>query len=206
MKNKNTKWFILLAIAVILGAAVAVKSCVERVKADITVSYIGESYFDSELFYENSSLLDEAVGDVNGDGKINTEIVVISIGTSLTSSQEQANLAKMSVSMGQGESRVYLMDKVYCQRYADEEILADLSDFRADSSVTDVLVNSSGKVYGISVEGNPLVEKLGLSDTKDVYLALRSVTEMDSVNFKNIEKIDEAAKNTAKLIISNNKK
>ncbi len=199
MKNKLA---IFAVAAVIIGVAVAVYSCAARVEPDITLSYIGENYFSSEDFYDNSSELNDVAGDVNGDGKSNVEIVTISFGSNLTSGQEQNNLTRLTMSMGGGQSRVYIMDKAYCLRYADDEILADVSDYA--EGCADVLVNESGKVYAVGVEGNPLLKKLGLDDTTDVYIALRFVTEMDGINFKNIDEIDAAAREIYQYIIKNN--
>lgn len=200
--EKNKKWFIFLAIAVILGIIVAAKSCASRVEADVVVSYIGEGYFSSEDFYANAKKLEDAIDDINGDGIKKAEAVSISFSSNLTAAQEQANLTKMSMSMGHGDSRVYIMDKNYCMRYADEEILADLSEFDFGDAKT--LVNSKGEVYGVCIKDNSLVKELGVDDTENLYIALRAVTEMDEINFKNIDAIDENARKIIELIIKNN--
>lgn len=198
----KSKLYIIAAAAIVLGVIAAVHSCVTRVEPDITLSYIGENYFDSNKFYNMASELENIIDDANGDGQKNVEIVVISFNSTLTASQEQNALTRLTMSMGGGKSRVYLMDKAYCMRYADDEILADLSEY-ADGAA-DILMNDRGKIYGIGVAGNPLAEKLGLDDTEGVYVALRAVTEMDGVNFKNIDSVDEQARRIIKYIINNN--
>ncbi len=193
--------YIILAAALILGIAVAVKSCSSRKKPDLVVSYIGENYFSSEQFYENISVLADEIDDINDDGKKEIEFSNISFGSNLTASQEQNNLTKLTMSMGQGESRIYLMDKAYCMRYADNEILADLTDYAPDGAK--VLTDNSGKIYGICVEGSQLVQSLGLDDTEEVYVSLRAITEMDYVNFKDPspEEIDKTARTVLELLI-----
>ncbi len=193
---------IILAAAIVLGVVVAVRSCVTRIEPDLTLSYIGESYFDSEKFYAEASLLEDKIEDVNGDGNKKVELAVIAFMSALTASQEQNNLTKLTMSMGSGQSRVYLMDEAYCMRYADSEFLADLSEY-ADGAAS-VLQNSEGKIYGISVAGNPLLAQIGLADTEGVYIALRAVTELDGVNFKNIDDIDKQARVLLRYIINNN--
>ncbi|MGN1098509.1 MAG: hypothetical protein ACI4SS_06410, partial [Clostridia bacterium] len=201
-KGKNSSILYLAAvIAVLLGVIAAVHSCSSRIEPDLTISYIGENYFDSEKFYREIPALEETIEDINGDGQKKIEIVYISFSSNLTASQEQSNLSKLTMAMGQGESRVYLMDKTYCQRYAESEILADLSDYVPDGA--EVLTDSNGQVYAISVEGNPIVENLGLDDTEGVYIALRAITEMDYVNYKNPgpEEMDKTARSIIKQII-----
>ena len=191
---------ILLALVITAGVAVAVRSCAAREKPDLTLTYIGENYFSSDRFYDARRLIEDNIDDVNGDGKRVAEIAVISFGTNITGAQEQNNLTRLTMSMGGGESRIYIMDKGYAVRYADSEVLADVADFASG----DALTNADGKVYAVSVEENPVLERLGLSDSEDVYIALRAVTEMDGVNFKNIDAIDAAARKAYKYIIKNN--
>lgn len=192
---------LIFVAAVVIGVAVAVHSCVAREKPDLTLTYVGENYFDSDLFYSSANLLSDGLDDVNADGKKTADLVTISFGANLTQGQEQNNISRLTMSIGAGESRVYLMDKAYCLRYADSEFLADVSPFAGDR---EVLVNDAGKVYAVSVEGNTLLESLGLDDTENVYLTLRAVTEIDGVSFDNIGAIDACAKKLYRYIINNN--
>ena len=93
------------------------------------------------------------------------------------------------------------MDKAYAARFADSEALADVAGLASGGKV---LTNESGKAYAVSVEGNPVLERLGLSDTEDVYIALRAVSEMDGINFENIDAIDASARKAFEYIIKNN--
>ncbi len=196
---------VILAVVALIGIIVAVRSCARRVEPDLTISYIGENYFNSDAFYENVSTLKDAVGDINGDGKKEIELAVISFTTNLTASQEQSNNIKLQMSMGQGQSRLYLMDKQYCQHYIDENdeipVLADLTDYAPEGVKT--LADSEGRVRGIDVSGSRVLAKLGLSDSKDVYIAMRTITEMDYVNFKNPtpEEMNKAAEDVLMYIL-----
>ncbi len=198
--------YVILAVAALIGVIVAVRSCTDRVEPDLVISYIGENYFDSEAFYDNVSTLEAVIDDINGDGKKYIEISVIPFTSNVSAAQQQSNLAKNTLSVGQGQSRVYIIDKAYCQNiYENQDVLADLSDFVREGD--DVLTNENGVVCAISVEGNRLLEKLGLSDTEDVYIALRKITEMDYVNFKDPgpEEMTEVAEAVIKQIINENK-
>ena len=192
---------VLLALIIAAGVAVAVRSCAAREKPDLTLTYIGENYFSSDRFYDARRLIEDNIDDVNGDGKRIAEIAVISFGTNITGAQEQNNLTRLTMSIGGGESRVYIMDKAYAARFADSEALADVAGLASGGKV---LTNESGKAYAVSVEGNPVLERLGLSDTEDVYIALRAVSEMDGINFENIDAIDASARKAFEYIIKNN--
>ena len=188
---------VIFIFVLIIGVIVAVRSCAGRKKPDMIITYIGENYFDSDRFYAESDRLSGGIDDVNGDGERIAELVTISFGTSLTQSQEQNNYTRLTMSIGGGESRVYIMDKAYAARFADSEFLADVSEYAGE----DALINDAGKVYGISVEGNGLLRSLGLDDTENVYIALRAVTELDSATNDNIARIDAGARKILQYII-----
>lgn len=198
---------VILAIIILIGVIVAVRSCTQRVEPDLVISYIGENYFSSETFYNNSRELASAVPDINGDGENEVELTVISFNSNLTAAQEQSNNAKMTMSMGQGKSRLYLMDEQYCQHYIDEAdeipVLADLTDLAPEGVGT--LSDSEGRVYAIDVSGNALLKKLGLDETDGVYAAMRAITEMDYVNYKNPtpEQMNKAAEDVLLYILNN---
>lgn len=195
--------YIILAVAAILGIIVAVRSCSSKVEPDLVISYVGENLFSSDKFYENIPTLRDVIDDVNGDGKKEIELATITFTTNITASQEQANMSKMNMSMGMGESRLYLMDKQYCQHYADtdSEFIMDLTGLIPDGM--DVITNDQGKIYGVSVENNAVLEKLGL-DTTEVYASLRAITKMDHINFKNPgpEEMNKAAEDVLLYIIN----
>ncbi len=195
------KLYVILIVLTFIGVLVAVRSCTERVEADLTVAYIGEGLFNSDVFYPASHEIEDVIDDINGDGERNIELVTITFNNNITASQEQSNMSKMTLTMGQGQSRLYFFDKNYCNYYADSEILADLSDFAGDN---DVLVNSEGKVYGVSVSNNPVLKRLGL-DGGEVYASIRAITEMDYVNYKNPgpEEMNKAAEDVLLYILEN---
>ena len=197
---------IILAAATIIGVVVAVHSCSNRVEPDLTISYIGEGYFSSDEFYAAVPMLGDVIEDINGDRKKEIELVTINFNSNLTASQQQSNMAKMTMSMGQGKSRLYFMDRQYCEYYADEEILVDLTELVPEGAQT--LVNSKGEVYGISIEGNPVMRELGLYDTENVYVAMRAITEIDYVNYKNPgpEEMNKAAEDVLLYIVNYNNK
>ncbi len=192
---------VILIILTLIGVLVAVRSCTDKVEADLTIAYIGEGFFNSDVFYPASDEIEKAIDDINGDGERNIELVTITFNNNITASQEQSNMAKMTFAMGQGQSRLYLFDKNYCNYYADNEILADLSAFAGDN---EVLVNGEGKVYGISVTDNPVLKRLGL-DGGEVYASIRAITEMDYVNYKNPgpEEMNKAAEDVLLYILEN---
>ena len=205
MKNffRGKRLCIILVIITVIGIIVAVRSCTEKVDADLTIAYIGDELFNSDVFYPAAPEIEAEIDDINGDGKRKIELVTITFNKNITFSQEQSNMAKMTMSMGQGQSRLYFMDKEYCERYADSEILMDISDIAGGR---EVLTNEQGKVYAISMNGNNNLRRLGLIDTSEVYAAVRAITEMDYINFKNPgpEEMNEAAMDVLMYILNHN--
>ena len=84
---------IILAAVILIGVIVAVKSCTDRIEPDLTISYIGENYFNSDTFCEKSYKLAEAVPDINGDGAKEVELTVMRL------SQEEYKDMKFTVTV-----------------------------------------------------------------------------------------------------------
>ncbi|MCD8048099.1 MAG: hypothetical protein LUG52_00560 [Clostridia bacterium] len=195
------KWQkIALVIIVVLGVAVCVKSCVDKTDADLKIAYIGYDFIVSDTFDENADEISSLVGDINGDGEAIVDIIEISFNDSLSESDLENSRQKKTSALGSGTSRLYLIDK----EFIDAEASSDYEIFADISSLGEGITNSAGQTVAISLEDNEKVKLLGVRDTTDLCLALRVVSEMDTVLYKNIEEQNAAAKRVAEWILSEN--
>ncbi|MGM9551413.1 MAG: hypothetical protein ACI3XA_04075 [Clostridia bacterium] len=190
------KWQkIIVAVIVIFGVIVCVKSCSDKKEADIILAYIGSDFVDYNAFDENSASLEEVCIDVNGDGEKIVEVMEISFNNSLNQADLQNSSQKMARAVGAGVARVYLLEESFVINNASKGVFCDLS------ALGDGFKNSDGEVVAINVEGNKKVEKMGIN-TKNLYMAVRIVSEIDTVSDKNIDLKHQCAMNIAKYILS----
>jgi hypothetical protein len=189
------RYKIILALIVTVGIIVSVRSCVVRKEADLTIAYIGHDFVNRSLFEENRGEINAIVGDVDSNGTQICDITEISFNENLSTADLSNAKQKMAYALGQGNARVYIMEKSFFDSNKDSGVYADLSYLSEDG-----LKNSDGEIIGIDVSGNEKLEKLGIK-TDGTYIALRAVTEMDGVWNKNVEKTDEAARRLVEYIL-----
>jgi hypothetical protein len=189
------RYKIILALIVTVGIIVSVRSCVVREEADLTIAYIGHDFVNRSLFEENRDEINAIVGDVDSNGTQICDITEISFNENLSTADLSNAKQKMAYALGQGNARVYIMEKSFFDSNKDSGVYADLSYLSEDG-----LKNSDGEIIGIDVSGNEKLEKLGIK-TDGTYIALRAVTEMDGVWNKNVEKTDEAARRLVEYIL-----
>jgi len=191
----NNRLKIFIAIVVIFGVIVCVRSCVTRVSPDLTVAYIGYDFVNKEAF-NASEEAKSAVGDLNGDGQVKIEIMEISFSETLGSGDFQNSKSKMAAAVGGGTARLYFMDKAFIDKNIDSGVFGDIT------SLGDGLKDSSGAVVAIDISGNENVKSLGIENTEDMYLCVRVVSELDEAYNKNVASEDAAARRLAEWILS----
>lgn len=193
----KTRYKVILALIVAVGIIVSIKSCVDREEPDLTIAYVGYDFVNMTLFEENRGEVEEIIGDVDGDGKAVCEMVEISFNENLTSADLSNSKQKLTNAVGQGSARVYIMEKSFVENNKDNEVFADLSYLSGDG-----ITNSEGETVGIDVSGSEMLAMLGIENTEGLYLAVRKVSEMDSVWDKDIDETDAAARRAAEYILN----
>ncbi len=190
------RYKIILAVIVIVGVLVAVKSCMDKVEPDLVMAYIGYDFIDKSMLEENGAELSAAVGDVNGDGQKKVEVLEISFSEKLSEGDFSNSQQKMASAVGGGTARLYFIDKEFLDKNRDSGVFADMSEF-----ISDGVKNSDGQVIAFDISENERVKEIGIKNTENLYLALRVVSEMDHVYDSEIGKKDEAARRAVRWIL-----
>lgn len=191
------KWHkVALAVIVIIGILIAVKSCVDKKNPDITFAYIGDGFVNREAFEENVKSLDELVEDIDSDGEKNVDLMEISFNEELGAADRQNAMQKMANALGQGAARVYFIEEKYVINNAEAGVFADISDLGEGYK------NSDGETVAISIKDNKKVSLLGIDTDEDIYLAVRIVSEIDELTDKHIDEKHESAMNIARYILN----
>lgn len=188
------KW--VLAIIVIVGIIVCIKSCMDRKTPDLTIAYIGEGFVDREAFDENKGLITPLCEDIDSDGEINIDVMEISFNEELTHADKSNAQSKMTNAIGAGAARLYFIEESYMMQNASTGFFADISSLGGGYKNTD------GQVVAISVKGNKKLDRMGIDTESDIYLAIRVVSEVDTITDKKIAEKDKSAWNVAEYILN----
>ena len=81
-----------------------------------------------------------------------------------------------------GDYDIYISNKDAFETFEDKSKFVTVNEYIADAENEkyDVIKDKSGRIYAISLLGNDYVEKLGIMDTKDLYIAVAATDSEDS--------------------------
>ncbi len=188
---------IALCVIVVIGVLISVKSCVDRKEADLALAYIGEGFVDYSTFENGRTDLEKLCEDVNSDGEVVVDLIEISFNEELGQADRQNAYQKMTNAVGYGAARVYILEEQFVISNASSGVFANLAE------LGDGFKNADGETVAISVKGNERIKKLGIDPDEDVYLAVRVVSEIDTVTDKDIDKKNACAMKVAEYILNN---
>ena len=142
---------------------------VTKTQNDMLVGYVGEKYINTQDFNDNKSELELLLIDSNKDKKRHTELLAYTVDL-------QNDIDDLLGQMTESESyHIYISTEKAFRNYKNKSDFADLKGYiYADSDTTDVLKDTKGRVYAVSLKDNTLAERLGIVDTTDIYIAAAS--------------------------------
>lgn len=187
----------ILAVIIIIGIIVCIKSCVDRKEPDITVAYIGYDFADRDLFEKNIASVTQGCPDITGDGSFTVDLMEVSFNKALNEADKSNAQSKLTRAIGLGSARLYFIDKEYVEKNKDAGVFANISE------LGEGILNNQGETVAISLAGNEKLSAIGIENGDNMYLAIRIVSEMDTVTDKKINEKNSAVWNMAKNILAN---
>lgn len=194
------KIHVIVGIFIAIVLAVTLKDCMNRVTPDLTVSYIGPGYFDEQFQQKLQEKLSSALKDINADGKNVLDFQCMTINENDKSEQSLAMQQKVMIEFAAGETKVFLLDKDHLKIFAEQGAFENLDDIAAQYGINDtqypeikltVHDTNQSHIYGIPLSGNTMLKDLG-ADTKDMYIAIRAISDKDRNDAKKLKEFDNA--------------
>ena len=168
---------------------------VTKTQNDMLIGYVGEKYINTQDFKDNKSEIELLLIDSNNDKKSYTELLAYTVDL-------QKDIDDLLSQMTESKNyHIYISSKRAFQNYKNKKDFADLKGYIAlDSNTSDVLKDKEGRVYAVSLEDNSLAERLGIVNTKDIYIAAASF------GGKNLTDYEKNGMNIVGYIIENKQK
>ncbi len=138
------KRYVLIGIVVVVFLTVEIVSALNKVKPDIIVAYIGESYFDTEKAKPFTDKLASYIGDVNGDKKEKALFVDNTIGGD--ANQVLYLKQKAETLFLSGQNSLFLIEGKFAEAYALSQ-----ANFLPLEGAKEGLSNENG-IYAVKVD------------------------------------------------------
>jgi hypothetical protein len=180
------KWHILLGIFAVLALTLLTGSFLTREKYVFNISIVG--YFDNSKKEEVRNFQNEITNLVAPGSDKRTSALVDLYASKDDSGKykdlEHSDIAKLSVKMAAKDVDILIINKDDFDYFMKEDTFLKLDDLKLDTdNKASKLVKSNSSVYGIIVEGNKLLDRIGY-DTKDKVIGILA-------NTKNKERSEE---------------
>lgn len=158
------KWTVIVVSFLVIVGAFLIFQALTTEKYDTTVIFCTHTYFSSQQIGELEKELEDAFGDLNGDGK--TDIAVFQAryhtGDNETQDYEASMQARVMAEIANGENCIFIAEKPFFESFCDKNVFAELE---------------SG-VYGYSVKDAGLLKSAAFDGIRDdCYVALRVYLE-----------------------------
>jgi hypothetical protein len=168
------KWHILAGAFAVFIAAVLIGSFLSREEYVFNISIVG--YFDNSRKEEVSNFQNDITKLVAPGSDKRTSALVelyrLKDASGKSKDLEPADVEKLTVKIAAKEVDILIINKDDFNNYMNQDTFLKLDDLKLDKdNKAYKLVKSNSSVYGISVEGNKLLDKIGY-DTKDKVLGV----------------------------------
>jgi hypothetical protein len=162
------RWPLLIGV-VVLGIIVFITiDSLRKERYDATVVIATDYYVDEEALDSLDAVLKPVVKDVDGNGKVNIEYVVLYVGDTEVGRQNQE---RMYLYMTQDEVSLYLMSDDISSAYTNPE----LEYFTDDLSEYDLPYDEQNPIRA-DLSGNPVLTECGM---EDIYLSIMDWTTIE---------------------------
>ncbi len=198
MKEKIDNFFyyykthLIVTVFITVLLVIGIRSCVDRKDIDLKVVYFSDALTASETAdtMEKSFAENGLLEDVDGDGEKTFHLDSIVHDFDIDGSVDEATVNKIQATMFAGDHSLMLVHK-----YALEDYDGSYEDISSHAKEGDgkFISPNSGDVIGISVAGNPYLEKMGIP-TDNLYVAMRLRTESEIKKGKSKNHFDHAYK------------
>ncbi|MBE7030101.1 MAG: hypothetical protein E7409_01590 [Ruminococcaceae bacterium] len=194
------KYHVLVILLVALALAVTLRDCATRVEPDVQLKAILSTHATVDMTEAVEAKLVDAgvVPDINGDGKQDAFLQVITLPEQIKSEQDMMAQQQVMLALAEGASVIYLTDASTLDEYGDQEIFEDMSGIAQQYGLSREQIyvdEETGDAVGISLAGNTLLGECGF-DTESMYLSTVA-RHLDHIGDKNA---DAAYESSLKII------
>ena len=170
------KWHLIFLILIIICCAFVFANMTSTTEPDLSIGFAGLNYVNVQTFNDQKGDIEKVLADTNNDDKKIAQMISYTL-------DFQSDLDETFVEMvDSGDYDIYISNKDSFKAFKDKSKFVTVNEyiFDAENDKYDVIKDKTGRIYAISLADNDYVEKLGIMDTKDLYIAVAAPDSEDS--------------------------
>ncbi len=171
------KWHLAFLLLVIICVAFIFGSISTSYEVDLYVGYIGlgSGYMKEQEFEDGKGDFEKLLKDATGDEAKHAAINVINV------NKDKEGLSILEQMIETKSYHIYIAPKQIFANHPNKDDFAQL--LKPDANVEN-LTDDRGRIYAISLAGNTYIEKLGLRDPSEFYIAAASFQDEELSDFE----------------------
>ena len=186
------KWHTIAVLFVMMLVAIGISDCARREKYDLRITYLGRTYYETQMWDYAGELLEQDIEDADGDDNKNIGIMtyVIADGEDYAD-HNYASYIKHDVSFSEDLSYIYIYDSSELKRAledgTDAGCYAKVSDWLIKDVSDDKLIYTDGTAYAVSLRDSDILKKAGIN-CEELYILVRTdagIPQKDNLAQKN---------------------
>lgn len=181
------KWLIIFGTMLVAFLVISIGQMAATKDPDVNFLHVGPMYISPSAADSIESTMTQFTGDVNGDGKVKTDLLDITVNKLQTDESTMVNyddqnkaLQRFQTEIRAGDAVIYLLDKEYFDICVEEGLLTPLKEVLDDADIPENNVDG----YGVYVSELDAFELSGLSSVpKTAILCLRRSPDKDPIKY-----------------------
>ncbi|MBR1969629.1 MAG: hypothetical protein IKA17_04665 [Clostridia bacterium] len=160
------KWQIIFFILIFICGMFVLSKTTVTFPADLRIAYTSTHYLNSQTFNDNKSEIEMLLNEATNDDK--------KVATIKTFSSDNIDEVKNKLRqyVKSDVYDIYIASKQAFDAIEDKSVFIDVSRYESQIIKRDTMLeDSSGRAYAVPLEGNTIIELLGGTDTKGLYIA-----------------------------------
>lgn len=173
------KWHLIFLLLVVICSLFVFNSISASYPPDLRIAYSSKNYMNSATFNDYKSEIEMLLIEATDDDKLVAEVE--------TYSDENGDniLKKLKEYISSNKYDIYIADKEAFEAIEDKSVFTDTSVYLSQMvKEKDMLKDSDGRLYAVSLEENSLMELLGTTEDENLYIAVAAESDENTSAFR----------------------
>ena len=173
------KWHILFLALVGICIAFILANVTQKHEPDLSICYMGKNFINIQTFEDNKKIIEDLLHDANDDKKKVASISAYPVDTEIDLHEIFEKIAEKD------SHQIFISEKTAFTNYEDKSLFVTANEYVNLSKLgVETLKDDTGRPYAISLEKCDFLEKFGIYDATNLYIAALNPLDGEEITKK----------------------
>ena len=166
------KWHILFLALITICVGFILMNVTQKQEPDLSICYVGKNYINIQTFDDNKKMIEDLLHDANKDEKKVASVSAYPVDTESDLHDAFEKLVEKDT------FDIFISEKTAFTKHKDKSVFVTANEYVNLSKLpVETLKDENGRVYAVSLEKCKFLERFGIFDATDLYIAAVDATE-----------------------------